>query len=59
MCETQVYIPNDRPSYEVRVPLVTQDEFKAYHLVGVPIPVNDHKLIYIRREKFTMWVHKT
>jgi len=59
VCETQVYIPNDRPSYEVSVPLVSQDEFKAYHVVVVPIPVNDHKLIYIRREKFILWVDKT
>jgi hypothetical protein len=32
---------------------------KAYHLVAVPNPVNDDKLIYIRREKSILWADKT
>jgi len=51
MCEMQVYIQNDRPSYVVSVTLVNKGEFKAYHLVPVPIPVNKCKLIYIRTTK--------
>jgi len=36
----------------VSVPLVNKGEFKAYHLVPVPIPVNNKdKLIYIRTAK--------
>jgi len=43
----QVYIQNNRLSYVVSVPLVNKGEFKAYHLVPVPIPVNKDKLVYI------------
>jgi hypothetical protein len=49
----------DRLSYLVSVPLVNKGEFKAYHLVPVPIPVNDDKLMYIRTEKSTLCVDKT
>ena len=38
---------------------VSKGEFKAYHLVPVPIPVKDDKLIYIRSEKSILCVDKT
>jgi len=52
----QVYIPNDRPSYVVRIPLVSKGEFKACHFVPLPIPVNEDKLIHIRTEKSILCV---
>jgi hypothetical protein len=51
VCEMQVYIQNNRLSYVVSIPLVNKREFRAYHLVPVPIPVNKDKLIYIRTAK--------
>ena len=54
--EMQVYIQNDRLSYVVSVPLVNKGEFKAYHLVPVPIPVNKDKLIYIKTVKSILCV---
>jgi hypothetical protein len=38
MCKVQVYIQNGRLSYIVSIPLTNKGEFKAYHLVPVPIP---------------------
>jgi len=55
----QVYIQNNRLSYVVSVPLVNKGEFKAYHLVPVPIPVNKDKLIYIRTAKSILCVDRT
>jgi len=49
----------DSLSYLVSVPLVNKGEFKAYHFVPVPIPVNDDTLIYIRTEKSILCVDKT
>lgn len=45
--------------YVVSVPLANKEEYKEYHLVPVPIPVNDDKLIYIRTEKSILRVDKT
>ena len=59
VCEMQVYIQNNRLSYVVSVPLVNKGEFKAYHLVPVPIPVNKDKLIYIRTAKSILCVDRT
>ena len=41
------------------VPIVNKGEFKDYHIVPVPIPVNDDKLIYIRTDKSILCVDKT
>jgi hypothetical protein len=46
-----VYIQNNRLSYVINTPLVNKGEFRAYHLVPVPIQVNQDKLIYIRTVK--------
>jgi len=55
----QVYIQNDRLSYVVSVPLVNKWEFKGYHLLPVPIPINKDKPIYIRTAKSILCVIKT
>ena len=59
VCEMQVYIRNNRLSYVVSVPLVDKGEFKAYHLVPVPIPVNKEKLIYIGTARSILCVDRT
>jgi hypothetical protein len=53
----QVYIQNNRLSYVVSIPLVNKGEFKAYHLVPVPIPDNKDKLVYIDTETYTVCGH--
>lgn len=55
----QGYIQNNRLSYVGSVPQVSKGEFKAYHLVPVPIPVYKDKLIYTRTAKPNLCVDKT
>jgi len=59
VCEIQKYLQNDRLSYVVNVPLVCKGEFREYHLVPVPIPVNKNKQIYIRPAECILCVDKT
>ena len=56
VCETKVYIRNNRLSYVISTPLVNKGEFRAYYLVPVPIQVNKDKLVYIRTVKSIMCV---
>jgi len=56
VCETKVYIKNNKLSYVFSTPLVNKGEFKAYYLVPVPIPVNQDKLVYIKTVKSIMCV---
>ena len=51
----QVYLHNDRLNYVVSVPPVNKEEFKAYHLVPVPISVNKDKLMYNTTPKSILW----
>jgi len=56
VCETKVYIKNNKLSYVISTPLVNKGEFRAYYLVPVPISVNPDKLVYIRTVKSIMCV---
>jgi hypothetical protein len=56
VCETKVYIQNNRLSYVISIPLVKKGEFRAYYLVPVPIQVNQGKLVYIRTVKSILCV---
>ena len=58
VCEMHVYIQNGRLRYVVSVPLVNKVEFKAYHLMPVPIPINKDKPIYIVTVKSILCVDK-
>ena len=56
VCETKVYIKNNKLGYVISTPLVNKGEFRAYYLVPVPIQINKDKLVYIRTVKSIMCV---
>jgi hypothetical protein len=56
VCETKVYIPNNRPSYVISISLVNKGEFRAYNLVPVPIQVKRSKSVYKRTVKSILCV---
>ena len=56
VCETKVYIKNNKLSYVISTPLVNKGEFRVYYLVSVPIQVNKDKLAYVKRVKSIMCV---
>ena len=53
----KVNIQNDRQLCVGRT--ASKGQFKAYHLVPVPIPINTEKLIYITTAKSILFVDKT
>jgi len=59
VCDVQVYIQSGKLSYIVSIPLTDKEEFKAYYLVPIPIPINKDKLVYIRMETSILCVDKT
>jgi len=56
VCETKVYIKNNKLSYVISTPLVNKGEFRVYYLVPVPIQANKDKLVYIKTVKSIMCV---
>jgi hypothetical protein len=56
VCETKVYIKNNKLSYVISTPFVNKGEFQVYYLVPVPIQVNKDKLAYVKRVKSIMCV---
>ena len=56
VCETKVYIKNNKLSYLISTPLVNKGEFRVYYLVPVPIQTNKDKLVYIKTVKSIMCV---
>jgi hypothetical protein len=56
VCETKVYIKNNKLSYVISTPLVNKGEFRAYYLVPVPIQVNNDRLVYIKTVKSIMCI---
>jgi hypothetical protein len=58
VCEVQVYIRNGKLSYVVSVPLIDKGEYKAYHLIPIPIPVSKDKLLFIRTEKSILCIDR-
>ena len=56
VCETKVYIKNNKLGYVISTPLVNKGEFRAYYLVPVPIQINKDKQVYIRTVKSIMCV---
>jgi hypothetical protein len=56
LCETKVYIKNNKLSYVISTPLVNKGEFRVYRLVPVPIQANKGKLVYIKTVKSILCV---
>ena len=54
VCETKVYIKNNKLSYVISTTLVNKGEFRVYYLVPVPIQANKDKLVYIKTVKSIM-----
>jgi hypothetical protein len=56
LCETKVYIKNNKLSYVISTPLVNKGEFRVYRLVPIPIQAKQGKLVYINTVKSIMCV---
>jgi hypothetical protein len=56
VCETKVYIKNNKLSYVISTPLVNKGEFRVYYFVPVPLQINKGKLAYIKTVKSILCV---